>query len=265
MSSLDIEKPHLQYFRSLIKELTGINIPEHKNSLLRTRLLIRVRKLQLKNIKKYKEYFTSLDNNKKEVQNLINAVSTNLTSFFREEAQFEFLRNELSNKQRHQKLNIWSAASSTGEEAYSLAMTLDDILGLDDYTVLATDIDTNVLDISTKGVYLADKISNIPDTYKETYLKQLEDKSFSFRDKLKKNIYFRHLNLCGDFPFNAKFDFIFCCNVMIYFDKQTQVDLITRMVSNLNSGGHLLVGLCESINPLLYGLEFVQPSIYKKL
>jgi chemotaxis protein methyltransferase CheR len=206
---------------------------------------------------------------------LIDAISTNLTSFFREIAHFDYLKGSflpslIKSKDRSVQncIRAWCAGCSTGEEAYSLAMTLleaTDGGGHWDIKLLASDISTRVLEVARRGSYDVSRTQGIPAAMRSKYFATdhtSDQPQLQALPTLKKMIAFRYLNLMEDWPFAGPFDFIFCRNVMIYFDSSTQQRLIRRFKNMLSPGGLLFTGHSESLNGINHGLKHVQPTIY---
>ena len=210
-----------------------------------------------------------------ELRNLIDRISTNHTHFFREIKHFEFLGETLLPAWKKANPNgtfrIWSAASSSGEEPYSLAIYLAEKLApaaAGEWIVEATDISTRVLEMARRGVYETERIGNIsPEWLRRYFQKGVGDWEGHFRikDELRQRVNFHHLNLLqGQYPFNKPFDVIFCRNVMIYFDRATQTDLIGQLSERLVPGGYLMVGHSESLSGIKHSLKLVQPAVYMK-
>jgi len=208
----------------------------------------------------------------KESEELINLLTTNHTFFWRENQHFEFMLStvlpELKKKCSISKdMRIWCAASSTGEEPYTLAMAAMDSLGPDyhlwDTTVLATDISTKVLSRAQNGIYSADAIKDLPVNWQHRFFKKRGD-IVEASDELKNRVIFRKLNLIEPYPFRKPLHVIFVRNVLIYFDEPTKRDIVKRMTDALAPGGYLFVGTTESISKLSDDLEYVQPSVYRK-
>lgn len=261
---------------NLVYEHCGINLHEGKKELVRARL---AKRLRLGNFKTFPEYIEHVlaDRTGQEFSMLIDSLSTNLTSFFREEQHFEFLRNKLlpivlerQRKNRNFAIRAWSAGCSSGEEPYSIAITLlEAVEGPErwDIKVLATDISTSMLDIALKGVYDAGRVKPVPKLLKNKYLVPSHAKKrnvFEASRRLKDILIFRYLNLMKRWPIRGPLDFIFCRNVMIYFDKATQQQLIDRFWNLLNSGGVLFTGHSESLTGIEHKFKYVQPTIYMK-
>ncbi len=221
------------------------------------------------------EYMAKVESHPKgaEATDLINVLTTNHTYFMRESEHFDYLKNIVlpwaTTKERVKKdLRIWSAASSTGEEPYTLAMVLLDFLGIEhskwDTKVLATDISTRVLEHAIKGVYLREDIEPLPPRWKQRYFKQIGAEEYKIKEELKKEVIFRQFNLMNPFPFKKKFHIIFLRNVMIYFQDDTKYNLIEKMYDYMEPGGYLFIGITESLDRNKIQLQYIQPSIYRK-
>jgi len=220
------------------------------------------------------------DKTGKEFSILIDSLSTNLTSFFRENQHFEFLQDtflpsllERKAKNRDFKIRAWSAGCSSGEEPYSIAITLLDSVegqGRWDIKLLATDISTSMLEVAKMGVYDKQRVNPVSPLQRQKYLihsKENNQSVFEAGKKLKDIIVFRYLNLMQEWPINPSsgVDFIFCRNVMIYFDKQTQENLVNRYWNLLAPGGVLFTGHSESLTGIRHKYKYIQPTIYAKL
>jgi chemotaxis protein methyltransferase CheR len=263
-------------FSRLVYQECGINLHNGKRELLQARLNKRLRATGIASYREYYDYVTAPDNDG-EIIRFLDCISTNLTYFFREPRHFEFLDRTAMPElilrkatERNGRVRIWSAGCSTGEEPYSLAMCvlghLSD-LGKWDLKILATDISTRVLEGAVKGVYAKEKVEKIPKDLQRMYFRRpcsAADKFFEIGPILRKIVTFRRLNLKENYPFSGPFDFIFCRNVMIYFDKVTQQELVQKMAGYLAPGGYLMVGHSESLTGLDHPLSYVQPSIYRK-
>lgn len=264
-------------FSELVYRQCGINLHDGKKALLQARLNKRLRATGISSYEDYFAYITSPGNGE-ELVHFLDSVSTNLTYFFRESQHFSFLTEvavpaliEEKKKERSNRIRVWSAGCSTGEEPYSLAMCIlasIDSLQKWDFRILATDISTRVLEIASRGSYSDEKIQKIPSHLRNHYFHKNVDEAgrnqYQVADHLKRIITFRRLNLKERFPFKGPFDYVFCRNVMIYFDKQTQETLINNIAGYLSQGGYLFVGHSESLTGLKHPLTYVRPAIYRK-
>lgn len=260
------------YLRKVANEYSGITVSDDKYDMYYARIAKRVRLLGLNN---FSEYCTYLKNNHaKEFTNFINSITTNLTSFFRENYHFEYLEKEIipEFKKKYaakKSLRVWCSAASTGEEPYSIAITLAENFNLDNWDIkfLATDIDSNVLDTARNGIYEIQRISNLSKSRKNRWFRKGagENKGIvRVDDALKKLIAFKRLNLIQEWPIKNKFDIIFCRNVFIYFDGPTKEMILERFYDLLNDDGYLILGHSESIHSMNTAYEAVGHTIYRK-
>ena len=261
-----------------IHQQYGIHLPPAKKSLLEGRLRKRMKQCAMGSYSAYCDYLFTDQGMKEELVYMIDAVTTNKTDFFREPYHFEFLAlqalPELIGK-RHspfrKKILAWSAACSTGEEPYTLAMVLSEYAmncpGFD-YSILATDISTKVLDIAETAIYQDEKIRPVPLALRKKYLLKSKDpgkRIVRIAPELRSRVTFRRFNLMdGNFPVSEPLDVIFCRNVMIYFDIETQERLVRNFHDHLSPGGYLFMGHAESINNMNVPLRYVAPTIYQK-
>ena len=223
----------------------------------------------------YNDYMTEVekDPSGEEAKNLINVLTTNHTYFMRESEHFDYMRQivlpQLRKKEAARKdLRIWSAASSTGEEPYTIAMVLMDFFGIEhkawDTKVLATDISTRVLEHASRGMYLKEQVEPLPPKWKQRYFKQINSEQYVAKDVLKKELIFRRFNLMNDFPFRRKFHVVFLRNVMIYFEDETKYNLLNKIYDFMEPGGYLFIGTTENLDKNKTRFEYVRPSIYRK-
>ena len=274
--SIALSEKEFQTISNLVYEHCGINLHQGKKELVRARL---AKWLRQNGFHTFKEYIRHVleDETGREFSRLIDSLSTNLTSFFRESQHFEFLENkflpsllERKRKSRNFKVRGWSAGCSSGEEPYSIAITLLEAVrgrGRWDMKLLATDISTRMLDVARMGVYDGQRIATIPLQRKNAYFKMSRtngQKTYQVKDNLKEIVIFQYLNLMKSWRIKGPVDFIFCRNVMIYFDKPTQQDLILRFWDLLGSGGILFTGHSESLTGIKHQFRYVQPTIYLK-
>ncbi len=276
-ASVDLSDKEFEMFRDLVFEKSGISLHEGKKELVRTRLGALVRK---GGFKSYKEYYDFVKNDKAEIEivNMLDAISTNLTSFFREPAHFTFLTEtiipqfvEAKRAVGDKDVRVWSAGCSSGEEPYSLAFTLMDHLETIqtwNVKILATDLSTQVLEMATKGLYKEERVKAMPTNILRKYFqKGVKDNNgvFRVRPEAQQMISFKRFNLMDPtFPFHKKFSFIFCRNVMIYFDKPTQQKLIAKFYNVLEPDGYLLIGHSESLTGVQHQFKYIKPTIYRK-
>lgn len=264
------------FISDVVYEHCGINLHDGKKELVRARLSKRIRTLKMNSFAEYLD-FALADRNGDEFYEMIDSLSTNLTSFFRENKHFDFLNTkflpnlyETKTKIGSTKLRCWSAGCSTGEEPYTIAITLLDFFENKkswDIKILATDVSTRVLKKAQNGFYESQRVEPLTGMQKQKYLtkcKNSDKGDYAVKDNLKKIITFRYLNLMEPFPFNGPIDFIFCRNVMIYFDKPTQENLISRYHNVLAPGGILFTGHSESLTGIKHNFKYIQPTIYQK-
>ncbi len=258
-------------FRNIVYEKSGITLKEGKEALVCARVGKRMRALNIDDYRAYLRY-VSRDENSGEVVHLIDAISTNVTSFFREADNIDFFGKAVSNwfEQGQRRFRFWSSACSSGEEPYSIAITLDEILKDQnaDKKILATDISTRILDMAKAGKYSPKQIDTVPLNQRERYFnvsRYDHTTTYSVKDSLKKGIVFARLNLSSPpFPMSGPFDAIFCRNVMIYFDNVVRKNLIDEIHRLLKPGGYLIVGSAESLTGMVSGFKSVKSSIYIK-
>lgn len=258
--------------RRVVQDYAGIALADHKRELVYGRLARRLRVLGLTS---FAQYCATLENDDNEMRELVNAITTNLTSFFRESYHFDHLRNSvvpelLRSRAAERRIRIWSAGCSTGEEPYSIAMVLRDEVPAEgwDVKVLATDIDTNVLEKARAGVYPASRAEEIPEGLRRRFLCRgagSNTGSVRVRENLRSMVTFRPLNLMREWPMRGPFDVIFCRNVVIYFDKPTQRRLFERYAGILAPGGYLYVGHSETLFKVSDRFDLVGRTVYRKI
>lgn len=255
-------------FQKLIYQIAGISLADSKKVLLVGRLGKRVKALNLGSFGAYYKYVAS-GQDARERQTMVDLLTTNETYFFREEAHFDFLRKVvLANHPAGQSFDLWSAASSTGEEIYTLCMVLADELGVNgSWTILGSDISTHVLGIAQRGQYWLDRVRGLPKNYLQKYcLKgvRAQEGSFIIAPELRRHTRFMQVNLNTTLPdVGGKFHCIFLRNVMIYFDNDTKRQVVGRLVERLRPGGYFIVGHSESLNGINETLKMVKPTIYR--
>lgn len=258
--------------RHLIKELVGIDLGEGKADMVYGRLSRRLKVLGLRSFDEYIQMLKS-DMEGEEISHFVNQMTTNLTSFFREMHHFEYLQQTLlprlmnSNAASH-KIRIWSAGCSSGEEPYSIAMIVAETVPANwDVKILATDMDSNMIDTAQAGIYEADRITGIDEERIRRWFMRgtgHNEGRVRVRQRLRDMITFKRLNLMQQWPMKGPFDLIFCRNVIIYFDNETKAALIDRYVDLLPEQGTLFVGHSETLFGVTRRLKLVGKTIYEK-
>ena len=259
----------------LVYEQCGINLNDGKKELVKARLGKRIRKGHFGS---FRDYYQAVvrDQSGRELVHLLDAISTNFTFFFREQDHFSYLRSEvlpglLEKKRNNGKtLRFWSAGCSSGEEPYSIAITLlEEMKNPPAWTlsILATDISTKALNAAGSGVFHKERVHSIPSPLVKKYFLKGDGNWGDYvrvKDHVKERVQFRRLNLMESFRFQESFDCIFCRNVMIYFDKKTQADLVNRFHGCLATGGFLFIGHSESLAGIPHPFRYIRPAIYRK-
>ncbi|MDH4187611.1 MAG: protein-glutamate O-methyltransferase [Nitrospira sp.] len=266
-----ISKREYDDIRTLLYDESGIALGESKQSLVVSRLSKRLRDLRLDSFAAYYAVVTE-DSTGGEFTRMLDMLSTNKTDFFREPKHFEFLRDViLPDLEREKRISIWSSACSTGEEPYTIAMTLRESVRQPspwEFRILASDISTRVLAHAAQGLYAVERIRTVPpDVAKRHFLRGRGAQAGLVKVKphLTEMIKFRRMNLMDEhFPIKTRLDLIFCRNVMIYFDRPTQERLVNKFYGLLKPGGHLFIGHSESLQWLKHPFTSVAPTIYRK-
>jgi len=270
MNIIELSDKQYLKFKDLIYTEIGITLSDAKKALVNSRLQKRLRLLNLNSYEKYFDYL--IQNFESEKINFINSLTTNKTDFFRESYHFEFLKEivfpkwEKSNKN---EFRIWSAGCSTGMEPYSIAITVQEYFfnkKQPNIKILATDIDTNVLDIAKEGIFKLEDIKNINvEVLKKYFYRGNGDNKGTFKVKsnLKKMISFRKLNLVDDiFPMKKKFDIIFCRNVAIYFNTETQQKIFKHFENFVDADSYLFIGHSENLSRLKSNFCLINKTVY---
>ena len=239
----------------IVERTCGIHITAKKKSLVEGRMRRRMRALDLTNPNDYTSRLLEQDPDGRELALFIDAVTTNKTDFFREPKHFEFLQDVLLPKlaeEGRRPLKFWSAACSTGAEAYTMAMVIESALGTNaNYSILATDICSDVLEQGAAALYPTAMLEPVPEAHRRRFVLVAKDPArheFRIASPLRRRVDFRHLNLIDEtYPFDRDFDVIFLRNVLIYFDRATQRSVLQNLVRHLRPGGHLFLGHSESL------------------
>ena len=266
-------------FRLLVSQQTGISLGDSKRQLVCSRLARRLRHYGYATFSQYYEHLMERDPDGAELLRMIDAITTNKTDFLRESHHFDFLRSELlgplvagARAGAPRSLRLWSAGCSSGEEPYSIALTIVDALPsawTRDVKILASDIDTQVLAVAMEGVYPLDRVAVVPAALREKYFLRGRGGREGFvrvRPDVRQLVRFRRINLREDaWPIRAPFDSIFCRNVIIYFDRALQQRLVARFVDLLKPGGYLFLGHSESLLGMRVGLRCLGKTVYQKV
>ncbi len=267
VAAVVLQEKEFAQFRDLIYGIAGISMSAAKKPLVTSRLATRLRHYGLAS---YGEYFQMItaDKGKAELQIAVDLLTTNETHFFREPKHFDFLRRYILPERRPGKtLRIWSAACSSGEEPYSIAMLLDEVLNNAPWEIVASDLSTRMLEKARTGLYPLERRAEIPRHYLSNYCLKgtgFQQGTLLIERKLRERVRFMHYNLTEAPPKLDEFDVIFLRNVMIYFDQDTKRRVVSRLLSLLRPGGYFLVGHSETLNGISEDVLLVQPAIYRK-
>lgn len=263
--------------RQLVYEFSRINLGDHKKELVTARLGKRLRTLSLETFTEYCDYLDS-PQGAEEMVHLVDSISTNHTHFFRETRHFDFMKEValpewIKRLQRTgpREIRVWSAASSSGEEPYSLAIFLAEYLEPTPewrWLIEGTDISTRILEKARMAVYAKDRLNEVRSDLLRKYFQRGTGKwqgYFRVKSNLRDKIRFTNLNLLqGTYPFTEPFHVIFCRNVMIYFDRETQEQLVGHLYQHLLPGGYLMIGHSESLTGVRHSLKSVRPAVYQR-
>lgn len=264
-STRAITDSEFRRFQQLIFEEAGVTLASSKKALVSGRL---AKRLKARDCPSFTAYHELIRKDPEEHQWAVDLLTTNETFFFREPKHFEFLRTGvLSAHPRTRPFRAWSAACSSGEEAYSLAMLFDDVLGSRSWELQGSDISRQVLERAQRGLYPLARTNHMPPGYLKRYcLKGTGDYAGKFlvTRELRQRVRFAQINLNTELPKQGLFDVIFLRNVMIYFSPQTKTQVVRRVLAQLQPGGYFFIGHSESLNGIAGGLEQVQPSVYRK-
>lgn len=263
--SFDLKDSEFRRIRDLLYAEAGINLSAAKKALVAGRLINRMRHLALNS---YGDYFEIMKSDRQgEMQHAINCLTTNETFFFRESRHFDFLRSEVVPTWRSGPKRLWSAASSSGEEAYSLAMLMAEHCPIQAWEIVGTDISTRVLATAQAGQYPMQRAKDIPMRYLRRYCMKgvaSQEGTFIIGDALRSKVTFCHANLKQNLSSLGMFDVVFLRNVMIYFDVTTKQQVVAGIARQIRPGGHLIVGHSETLNGVSDAFISVSPSIYRK-
>lgn len=257
-----------------IESELGIRMPDTKRIMLESRLQKRIRHFRMSGFKEYVDFVFSDEGRESELINMIDAVTTNKTDFFREADHFDYLLERILPAWRGSgrgTMAFWSAGCSTGEEPYTLAMVLEEYRSLNppfDYSIFASDLSTKVLDSAMAAIYDEEKIEPVPASYKKKYLLRSKDKTQAqvrVKAELRAKVSFARINFMDDsYPIEGLFDVVFCRNVIIYFERKIQELILGRICRHIRPGGWLILGHSETLTGMNLPLKGVAPTIYSR-
>lgn len=254
-------------FQSMIYQIAGISLSNEKKALVSGRLARRITHFGLDSYEKYFQLLSRSDA-RAELQIAVDLLTTNETYFFREQKHFDLLRDTiLPPLTSARQVRIWSGASSSGEELYSIAMVMAEQLGSRNWELIGSDISTRVLETARSGHYPIERAKDIPRDYLSKYCLKgtgAQEGTFLIEKSLRTRVQFMQINLNTTLPALGEFDVIFLRNVMIYFDQKTKQQVLQRMVPLLKPGGYFLVSHSETLNGITDALKAVSPSVYRK-
>lgn len=272
--SIRISDKEFEKLGKLIYDNFGINLTAEKRQLVEGRFQKILRNNNLKNFSVYLNFLNSHPSQKHDrIGELVNQISTNHTFFYREPKHFELMEKEwlpelIKKNASSKKLRVWCAASSTGEEPYTLLAILLRTLGANyrnwDTGVLATDISSKALGIANDGIYSRTDVDALPKMLSSLVFEALNKSQVKVKESVKSEIMFRRFNLMNPLPFRNNFDLVFCRNVMIYFDKDTTVNLVNRIYQKMNPGGYFIISLSESLVRDKTPFKYICPGVYIK-
>ena len=284
MSSLSFQQKTLseaefKKIAAYIEKNVGIKMPPEKRLMMQSRLSSRLKALHLDSYKQYIDYvFSGKDKDSHEIIMMIDAMTTNLTEFFREPQHFDFMKGTVLPQyaaQGRNQIKIWSAGCSTGQEPYTLSMVMasyiknNPLSSIRDYSVLATDISTKVLDKAASAIYPMDAVKGIPKEIMHQYFLKGKDPAnpaVRLKQDIRSHVNFMRLNFMDeDYGFRDTLQIIFCRNVLIYFDKQNQEKVIRQFLRYLEPGGYLFLGHSETIFGMTLPFKTVAPTVFQRI
>ena len=267
-----IKEQDFRQFADYVKANYGIHFKNEKKALVAGRLNQVLSSMNMSSLAEYLQYVTA-DKTGQAASQMLDKLTTNYTFFMRESAHFQFFSDKvlpyLQKAVKDKDLRIWSAACSTGEEPYTLAMIIDEFFGPEkaawDTKVLATDISSNVLSAAKTGIYGKEKVAELPPSWRQRYFKEYDEGNCILSDRIRNEVIFGNLNLMDSaYPFKRKMHVIFCRNVMIYFDNDTKEKLVQRLYDITEPGGFLFIGHSEGLNRETTRYKYVMPAVYRK-
>lgn len=269
LMALELNEEHFRKISEIVYRSSGINLKKGKEALVRARLAKRLRARGIFNVQAYLDYIESVEGSHEQAL-FIDVMTTNKTSFFREAEHFNYLRDQILPELKSRRLRFWSAACSSGEEPYTLAIWLrENMADIDnrDVLILATDLSRRMLEKARLAVYPAEALQSLPSTQFKKYFSELnaqQERSYRVDESIRKLVRLAWLNLLEPWPMKGPFNVIFCRNVMIYFDRPTQQRLIQRFYELLEPGGYLFVGHSEGLSSISHQFRYMRPATYRK-
>ncbi|MGD9977389.1 MAG: protein-glutamate O-methyltransferase CheR [Bacteroidales bacterium] len=273
---VQLSEEEFRKLSSFIYKESGIRLPPVKKVMLQSRLQRRLRDLDIRTFKEYCDYLFSKQGVDSEIIHMLDVVSTNKTDFFREPTHFDYLSTHIlptfHKESRGRQFKIWSAGCSSGEEPYTLAIVLAEFAESHpgfDFAVWATDISTRILQTAVNAVYKEDRVEVVPLSMKKKYMLKSKDRTtptVKMAPNIRSKVNFSRLNFMDEhYAFSEMFDVIFCRNVLIYFDRETQQQVINKLCTKLKPDGYLILGHSESILNMKLPLRQIKPTIYKHI
>ena len=269
LTALQLTDGHFKKISRLVYESCGIKLKDGKEALVRARIMKRIRALGMGSFGDYIRYIES-DKGAQELGLMIDVMTTNKTSFFRESAHFDLLRDTILPDLKNGRMRIWSAACSSGEEPFTISIVLkENIPDIEhkDVRILATDISARMLAKAREASYSEETVQNLPRPLLQKYFIRVQNghaPAYRAKESIRALIKLAWLNLMAPWPMKGPFNIIFCRNVMIYFDRQTQQRLINRFWDLLQPGGYLFVGHSEGLSSISHKFRYIKPAVYMK-
>jgi len=267
--SVELNSRQFKKISRIVYDYSGIDLKSGKEALVKARLAKRLRTIEMASIEEYIRYIESAEGTN-ELGNMLDVMTTNKTSFFREMAHFNYMKEEILPKLKNGKIRFWSAACSSGEEPYSIAISLMENLRRiesKDVLILATDISKSMLEKVKGAVYSEENTRGLPKEILYKYFTKVRKNPgvfYKVKDNVRSIVRVAWLNLMEKWPMKGTFNIIFCRNVMIYFDRLTQEKLINRFYDYLEPGGYLFVGHSEGLSGVKHKFNYVKPATYRK-
>lgn len=261
---MKLKQKDFKKIQTKIYNYCGINLHEGKQALVRARVMKRIRKLGLDDFSHYLQYLEQ-DEAGKEFLSLVDVLTTNKTSFFRESQHFDFMRDQVIPELRGRNAKWWSAGCSSGEEPISCSIVLQEQqIKRNAVKILATDISRDVIQTAKRGVYAGKNISELSPKIRNKYFRKVDDSNYQITREVREMITYGRLNLKKKWPLRGPFHVIMCRNVMIYFNRETQQKLVSRFHDILEPSGYLFIGHSESVANTSNGFDNILPAVYRK-